>query len=366
MIDESNKFNIFIQNDALINLKSFLDVKFQYINKLVLITDNIVFDYYENIINKLHAYVIVIPAGENSKSREMKAYIEDQMFELQCGRDTLILAFGGGVVTDLAGFVAATYCRGIPTIYIPTTLLAQIDASIGGKTGINTPYGKNLIGAFKQPEAVFIDPKFLNTLSDLEYYSAFAEIIKHSLICDKDYFNFILNNIDKAKNKDSKFLLETIQKSYEIKLNIVNQDEKERGLREILNFGHTIGHAIEVASNYTINHGQAVALGILAESYISCELKILSLENFQEIQKIINLYNINNILLNINHKLDKKDILSNLKLDKKSRANQVRFVLIQDIGKVYISSKNQYANVIDDSYISSGLDLLLEFFSENT
>jgi len=358
--------NIFIKKDILNALEYYIKLNFWKNDKLVIVTDDNVNQLYKNFINSLTKLTCIkfiktisIPPGEISKSREMKAYIEDEMFKAYCSRDTLIIAIGGGVVLDLAGFVAATFCRGIPVLYIPTTLLAQIDASIGGKTGINTDFGKNLIGAFKHPNQVFISYEFLNTLPDIEYISAFAEIIKHALIKDSSYFNFLVENVDKVKSKDPEIALKIIKKSIDIKLDIVQKDEKEKNLRAILNFGHTIGHAIEQACNYKINHGQAVAYGILAESYISYKLNFLSKSSYEKIIKIISLYNIDSILLpNLeSHILD--NCLNFLQYDKKNSNNEIRMVLIKDIGEVF-SSNNTYTYGVNISYLKDSLKKLLQ------
>lgn len=357
---------IFIEKGILNTLEYYVKVNFKQNLKLVIVTDNNVNKFYKELINNLEKFknlefvkTISIPHGEGSKSRKMKSHVEDEMFESNCTRDTLIIAIGGGVVLDLAGFVAATFCRGIPIIYIPTSFLAQIDASIGGKTGINTKFGKNLIGAFKQPEAVFISQKFLDTLPDVEYICAFAEVIKHALIADKNYFNYLIDNIDKAKSKDSEFLAKVIKRSIEIKLDIVKKDEKENNIRAILNFGHTIGHAIEKACNYNINHGQAVAYGILVESYISYNLKFLAKSSYQQIIKIINLYNIENLLL---PELDSSilgNCLNYLKYDKKNIDNDIRMILIKNIGEV-VFANNNYTQPINILNIENSLKKLFE------
>lgn len=358
--------NIFIEKDILNTLEYYVKLNLKQNLKLVIVTDNNINKFYEDLINNLtnlkkleFVKTISIPYGENSKSRKMKSHIEDEMFEANCTRDTLIIAIGGGVVLDLAGFVAATFCRGIPIIYIPTSLLAQIDAAIGGKTGINTKFGKNLIGAFKQPEAIFISQRFLNTLPDIEYISAFAEVIKHALIADTNYFNYLIDNIDKAKSKDSEFLAKVIKRSIEIKLDIVKKDEKEKNLRAILNFGHTIGHAIEKACGYRINHGQAVAYGILVESYISYNSNFLPKSIFQQIIKIIKLYNIDNMLL---PELDSSilgNCLNSLKYDKKNIDDDIRMILIKNIGEV-VFANNNYTHPINILNIENSLKKLFE------
>ena len=218
---------------------------------------------------KLEVNLLSFKAGETYKTRETKQTLEDALMLQNYGRDTCLIALGGGVVTDLAGFLGATYQRGMPVIYMPTTLLAMVDASLGGKTGVNTFYGKNLIGTFTQPHAVFIDTHTLSTLPQEEWGNGWAEIIKHSLIADSDLFYLLEENISPVKFPNHKFLIDLIEKNILIKKNIVEQDEKEQGSRQLLNFGHTIGHAIETLENYRIAHGEAVAIGLLVESYLS-------------------------------------------------------------------------------------------------
>jgi len=213
--------------------------------------------------------ILTIPAGETSKTREMWSTLTDRMLISGFGRDSVVIALGGGVVGDLAGFVAATFMRGIPVVQIPTTLLAMIDASIGGKTGIDTPAGKNLVGAFHHPAAVIIDPQVLASLPLREFRAGLAEVIKYGVIADAPYFGEVgiaLPELLSKDGRDSDRLRSVIVRSIEIKSEIVSRDEREEGLRKILNFGHTIGHAVEVISGYSLLHGEAVSIGMALES----------------------------------------------------------------------------------------------------
>ena len=213
--------------------------------------------------------ILTIPAGETSKTREMWSTLTDRMLMSGFGRDSVIIALGGGVVGDLAGFVAATFMRGVPVVQVPTTLLAMVDASIGGKTGIDTPAGKNLVGAFHHPAAVLIDPQVLATLPLREFRAGIAELIKYGVIADQTYFGEVrvaLPELLSEDGRDSDRLRSFIVRSIEIKSDIVSRDEREEGLRKVLNFGHTIGHAIEVISGYSLLHGEAVAIGMALES----------------------------------------------------------------------------------------------------
>lgn len=358
---------IISNNEILDALEYYTKVNSWQNHKFIIITDENLKNIYTNFIDAISnlelinvVKVIPITPGEHSKSREIKAFIEDEMFYSDCLRDTVVIAFGGGVVLDLAGFIAATFCRGVPAIYIPTSLLAQVDASIGGKTGINTKFGKNLIGAFKQPKAVFISCEFIETLSLVDYVSAYSEIIKHALISSKEYFDFLLENSQKALGKDKDFVNKTVKKSIDIKSQIVNKDEKEKGLREILNFGHTIGHAIEKACDYSISHGQAVAYGIIIESHISYNLGFLSKQDYEKIIKILNIYNFEGLLFPELNKINLiQNIIKYLYSDKKNRDNEIKMVLINHIGQVSIHN-NKYSHSINISYLENSLKYFFE------
>lgn len=227
------------------------------------------------------ATLLTFPAGEASKTRDTKADLEDQLAAQGFNRDCVIIAVGGGVVLDMAGFVAATFCRGVPCIYIPTSLLAMVDATIGGKVAVNTPYGKNLIGAFKEPEHVFVFAESLQTLPEIEFKSGLVELIKHALIERGE----LLRELQQAPEaiQQPKKLLALIQKSLSIKANIVQQDFHDQGRRHILNAGHTYGHALEVLMDYQIPHGLAVAFGLVKETQIAVKQNMLAQQRLDEI-----------------------------------------------------------------------------------
>ena len=295
-------------------------------------------------------HIFSINPGEQYKTRSTKAKLEDQMQACGLGRDTLLIGVGGGVITDLTGFIAATYCRGIPAIYIPTTLLAMLDASVCGKTGVNTPYGKNMIGAFKQPNAVLMDIDTLSTLPKPIYQSGIAEALKHALLTEGDLFNFLMKSPQLFFERDSSWLITLLTKSTQIKADIVCQDPKERGIRAILNLGHTFGHALETLSGYQLNHGQAVALGIRAEAWMACQLGVLPQKDLEKIEQLLERYQ-QPISLPT---LDVEQAKSLMAYDKKAQCHQPRFVILNTIGSVQHQDQ-QYTYAVPSSLIESGL-----------
>lgn len=264
--------------------------------------------------------LVTFPAGEQEKTRERKAALEDLLFSQNFGKDSCFIALGGGVTTDLIGFLASTFCRGVPLVLAPTTLLGMVDAAIGGKTGVNTPFGKNLVGTFYPASKILIDPSVLNTLPPEELTNGTAEIIKYALIYSPTLFEQL-----KTSTLD-----QILQKCIEIKTHVVQEDfEEKKGLRRILNFGHTIGHALEKIENYKISHGEAVAIGMLVESYISMKMGYLSMEAFQEIDALIRTFP---FPLQLSDAVTKEAMLSALSHDKKAAKGSVRFVLLKKIG----------------------------------
>ncbi|MDA8561989.1 3-dehydroquinate synthase, partial [Gammaproteobacteria bacterium] len=295
--------------------------------------------------------IISVPPGEFSKSREKKQYIENEMMIHGCDRSSVILSFGGGVVGDLSGFVASTYMRGVSYIQIPTTFLAMVDSSIGGKTAINTDFGKNLVGSFWYPALTLIDIDFLSTLSQEHLINGLIESLKVFLIRDKLSFEYLLDNKNIVLDKNNVALIKTIAKSINIKNDIVNEDPNEKNLRMILNFGHTIGHAIEKLSNYNILHGLAVALGILVEAKISVLLNVLSNNEYEIIERLmVNL----NISIDELKCFDFNEIIELTRLDKKNSNSTVRYILLKEIGDVLVDN-NTYAHAVDDSIVKASL-----------
>src|SRR3989344_2770810 len=280
------------------------------------------------ILSDLNPLFITVPSGESSKSREMKEEIEDNLLDHKFGRDSLIIAIGGGVIGDLAGFVASTFNRGIPVIHVPTTLLAMADSSIGGETAINTKHGKNLIGTFHQPDAVFVDMDFLETLPDDEFKSGLGEIIKQGIIQDKELFNFLEKHCKEILERKKDVLQHIIKRSIELKKQVFELDSHEMGLRQILNFGHTFGHALEAYYNYKIKHGFAVAIGMVVEARISAMTNSLKENEEERIRNMIKIFG-----FPMSDSAGTSKIMELMVSDKKSKGNRPRFVLIDRIGK---------------------------------
>lgn len=318
-------------------LPSFLQKEKRY----ALITDTHVHALYGQAMEKdlnakgFDSVLFSIPPGEQSKTREMKHKIEDAMLSLKLGREACIIALGGGVVIDLAGFIAATYCRGISYISIPTTLLGMIDASIGGKTAVNTTQGKNLIGAFYPSDCVLIDMRFLDSLPDTEWKNGYAEMIKYGLIASSGLFDLL-------ERKEESSVQRKIESSIEIKKKTIEIDFHEKGLRRILNFGHTLGHALETLMDYRVAHGQAVAMGIAFESFLSVRLGHLKASDYQKILDILKLYGFR---LDLLKSVAFEDLMQAMSRDKKVLKSEPRFVLLESIGNA-LSFEGQYCSPI--------------------
>jgi 3-dehydroquinate synthase len=305
-----------------------------------LITDNSVGSIYAKQMMDsfkdvgLNINLIEFPAGESSKNINIVLDIVGKLLEFGADRSTTLIALGGGVVGDMVGFIASIYMRGIPYIQIPTTLIGQVDSSIGGKTAIDLPYGKNLLGTFCQPRAVFADLTFLETLPQKEFNNGLAEIIKYGIIDDEKMFSMLEENMDAVKSRDSSVLLKLVENCCRIKKSIVEIDEKEQGLRRILNFGHTLGHAIEAVSEYTISHGEGVALGMVAAARISEKMHYLDVAQLKRIEEIILRAGLP-VKIPQNYSVD--EIISRLAMDKKKKDDVVHFVLLKKIGMPFVN-----------------------------
>lgn len=347
--------NSFVQNCASLKLP------------LVIVSDASVANLYGQILVNflqsagLSAHLIGFSAGEEHKNRQTKEWIEDQLFLQRMGRDTALIALGGGVTTDLAGFVAATYCRGIPLIMVPTSLLAIVDASIGGKNGVDTPAGKNMIGTTYQPQAIFLDPTFLSSLPNQEIKNGLAEVIKHGLIASEQTVSFLEEQAQSILNLEMTVLEKMIYESCSIKRSIVEQDEQETGKRRLLNFGHTIAHALEIVSNYRIAHGKAVAIGMMAESYLSMQLGYLNTPAFDRIMALLHLYKLD---LKIKEPLSPHALMQAMTRDKKATLSVPRFVLLEEIGKP-LEFEGAFCSHVDEKALNHTLEWLCSVVYSN-
>ena len=277
----------------------------------------------------------ILPDGEQHKTLANVARLIDVLVTNRFGRDCIVLALGGGVVGDMAGFAAATYQRGIAYVQVPTTLLAQVDSSVGGKTGVNHPGGKNLIGAFHQPNAVLVDVRTLATLPQRELRAGLAEVIKYGLICDAPFFDWLEMHVGELLARDAEALTHVIRRSCEIKAQIVGRDEYEHGERAVLNLGHTFAHAIEAATGYERwLHGEAVGAGLLIAATLSRESGLMSASDVERIKRI---------LVRIGLPTDTREVtaaaaLEHMKIDKKVQSGRMRFVVPRAIGDCFISA----------------------------
>ncbi|MEO1403744.1 MAG: 3-dehydroquinate synthase [Cyanobacteria bacterium J06635_1] len=312
--------------------------------KILLVSNPVVFKHYgEAAIAALTqaGYQVcqcILPAGERYKTLRSIEKIHHVAFENRLERSSAMVALGGGVIGDMAGFAASTWLRGIAVVQVPTTLLAMVDASIGGKTGVNHPQGKNLIGAFHQPRLVLIDPKVLSTLPSREFRAGMAEVIKYGVIWDKDLFTQLetAKRLDQQKLMGDDLLQTVLTHSCQAKADVVSQDEKEAGLRAILNYGHTVGHAVESLTGYRrVNHGEAVAIGMVAAGAIATSMGFWSQS---DTARQLTLIEKTKLPTQLPEGLNIEDILVSLRSDKKVQSGTVRFVLPRGIGEAFVSS----------------------------
>ncbi|MDD8016968.1 MAG: 3-dehydroquinate synthase [Bacteroidota bacterium] len=325
---------------------------------VVVISDSTVAKLYHKTLlgslrsKKFRVFNITIPPGEKQKSFERAEKIFTQLLQWKIERSATIVALGGGVIGDLSGFVAATYQRGIGFVQIPTTLLAQVDSSVGGKVGINHPLAKNMIGAFYQPCFVLADVDLLSTLPQREIVCGLGEIVKYGIILDKKFFEFISQSISDAMSRDRHVLQTMVKRSCELKAYVVSKDERESGLRAKLNFGHTIGHAFEHAGGYsTLKHGEAILYGMIAETQVAYNLKMISSVEKEKIEAVIDsipLPKLSSIKMNI------RSLINTMTLDKKVKDGKIRMVLPQSIGKTTLPL------TVEERAIRSSIEYLLK------
>lgn len=308
--------------------------------RICIVTETNVSKYYlqtvKDIISPCCKEIIdfVFPEGEGNKNLNVVRDLYETLILAKFDRNDMLVALGGGVVGDLTGYAAATYLRGIDFIQIPTSLLAQVDSSIGGKTGVDFDSYKNMVGAFHMPKLVYMNVSVLQTLSDRQFLSGMGEILKHGLIKDSDYFQFLSDNKDKILSRDLQTLAAVIKRSCEIKRAVVENDPTEKGERALLNYGHTLGHAIEKLLGFKLYHGECVGIGSILSTYISGSKSGLSQD---EVTKIVSVYN-DYGFPSIPEKLDIEEIICTTKNDKKMIAGTIKFILLHDIGNGYIDT----------------------------
>jgi 3-dehydroquinate synthase len=333
-----NSYPIFIRAGLLDDAAALVAERFPGTAFAVVSDSNVTPLYAAPFLAKLQALgcrvaeLISFPAGEESKTREVKAWVENRMLISGLGRDTVVVAVGGGVVGDLAGFVAATYARGVRLVQVPTSLLAMVDSSIGGKTGVDVPWGKNLIGAFHQPALVIIDPRVLVTLERGQFVAGMAEAVKHGVIRDAQFFEFLEENPEHLVSGNVEALTEVIAWNCRIKAKVVEEDEREGNLRQILNFGHTVAHALETIAGYRRLHGEAVACGMAVEAEIAVRMGLFPAKEALRLEKLLCRLGLAVDLRS--WKIRAEEILRLTGLDKKARQGLPRYVLPMRLGEM--------------------------------
>ena len=318
--------------------------------KLCIVTDSQVGPIYANQLEQVLAplcskvCIFTIPAGESNKTLDTVRDIYEYLINEKFSRKDILVALGGGVVGDITGYTAATYLRGINFIQVPTTLLSQNDSSIGGKTGVDFNGYKNMVGAFKMPILVYMNLETLNTLDDRQYFSGFAEVMKHGLIKDANFYTWLIDNMYEICERDLNVLEEMVVRSCSIKKAVVEKDPTEQGDRALLNFGHTIGHAIEKYKNFELTHGECISLGAVAAAYISWKRDMIGMEDFYEIRDMYVPFYLPISIDNINP----EEILELTKSDKKAQSGKIKFILLNKIGKAVIDD-----SVTDDEILAA-------------
>lgn len=308
--------------------------------KICIVTDSTVGSIYATLVKKQiesyakEVHVFTFAAGEVNKNLNTVSELYEYLIKFSFDRNDVLIALGGGVVGDLTGFAAATYLRGVRFIQMPTSLLSMVDSSIGGKTGVDFQAYKNMVGAFYMPKCVYMNLNSLHTLSEKEYISGMGEIIKHGLIKDRSYYEWMKSNVSGIINKDYATLLTLIHQSCLIKKGVVERDPKEKGERALLNFGHTLGHAIEKLMGLTLFHGECVAIGMVAASYISMQRGMITNDEFDDVVNTIKSFSLPVHIKGV----DPTEVLEVASRDKKMDAGKIKFVLLRSIGEAYIDT----------------------------
>ena len=320
-------------------------------HRYAVVTDHRVAELYAVRLSRMlhgagsRADVFAFQAGEERKTRETWALVTDAMLEGGIGRDAAVIAFGGGVPGDLGGFVAATYMRGLPLVQVPTTLLAMIDSSVGGKTGVDAPAGKNLVGAFLQPHLVVVDPDLLQTLPDAHLRAGLAEAVKHGAIADPEYLCWIEQAAGDLLAGDPEALTRLIVRSVEIKAEVVGRDELETGPRKLLNFGHTIGHAVEALSGFSMLHGEAVAVGMVEEARIGERVGVTAAGTSARLRQVLTRLG---LPTSLPIEMSAEDVVAWTRTDKKAREGRVQYALIEGIGVPAVGRDGRYGTPVAD------------------
>ncbi len=356
--DACNRYDISLNTDFVKLRDYFSDFFEKKYAKICIVTDDKVANFYldevKSVLSPLDSKIFshIFPSGEASKNCNTLNKLYEDLIINHFDRNDLLIALGGGVVGDLTGYCAATYLRGIDYIQVPTTLLSQVDSSIGGKTAIDFMQYKNMVGAFYMPKLVYINVNTLKTLDKAQFDSGMGEIIKHGLIQDRGYYDFIDDNKADIAKFRPETLIELILRSCAIKSRVVEIDPKEKGIRAYLNFGHTIGHAIEKLSDYKLYHGQCVAIGMVSALYISCKLGGISKDEMDKVIKLIEYFDLPTCVEGSEY--DAQTILETTKSDKKMENNTIKFVVLNSIGEAEINKE------IDDNLLLEAINYIIK------
>ena len=310
-------------------------------NRIIVTDENVAKYHLEKIQNLFNAKAVVVPAGEEHKNLETISFLWKSFLENGLDRKSTVIALGGGVLSDMAGFAASTYMRGIDWIGIPTTLLSMVDASLGGKTGFDLPEGKNLIGSFYPPKLVIADPSLLLTLPERELRSGMAEVVKHGIISDPDLFAMCHRGMDWVKNN----LEEVVKRAMAVKIKVIEEDPYEKGIRAALNLGHTVGHAVELVSKFELRHGEAIAIGTVAEAQYAAKV---GLATHGLVEAVTESFSALGLPIQIPEAMPREEIIRAMRVDKKKNAKAIRFALPVEIGRVELVEVTDLESVLDD------------------
>jgi 3-dehydroquinate synthase len=354
----SKEYNVYLGENSFSQLPTLINNQ-NLTGSILFVLDSNVKKYYSELIASVIETIpqkvraIVIQSSEKNKSYQTVQKIHSYLIKNNFGRDSVIVAMGGGIVGDIAGFAASTYMRGIKYIQIPTTLLSSVDSSVGGKTGINFGSTKNIIGSFYQPDFVIIDTKFFDTLPQEERLCGLGEIIKYCFLIDKRFFNYVKINVENILNNKPSVLKKVITESIKFKGGVVEADEKEASIRKVLNLGHTFAHAFEVEQKHKLKHGQAVIVGTTCAAILSNKIGAITQKDLDEYLDFLLLFKDRIQLRNV----DKSILFEVMSLDKKNRNSEIKFVLIKNIGEILTDVSTSKSN------INSALSETIAYFS---